>query len=146
MKSDYEIKRDQELKDWLQPKKKGLPTAFVILFLFGGYIIGSTLIGIYNAHKLYENVPFFYKYFNVFIGCFYVLLSITSIKYAFESLLVGFVIYIGIILWSAMIDITSLYKGILVKILVIPGFIYALSDSRKEKRKSNEVLDEEIRI
>jgi len=146
MKSDYEINRDKELKDWLQPKKKGLPTAFVVLFLFGAYIIGSTLISIYHDSKLYEDLPFFYKYFNVFIGCFYVLLSITSLKYAFESLLVGFVIYIGIILWSAMIDITSLYKGILVKILVIPAFIYGISDSRKEKRNSNEVLDEEIRI
>jgi hypothetical protein len=115
----------------------------IALFVIGGLYI---LTGFLEAYVLPNN-DILYGYIDWGIAAAFIGLGIWSYKKPALALTIGLIFYIAIILLLAAIDASTIFEGIIWKILIITYLIYAISTARKEgdpnpNKSSDELLDQ----
>jgi len=122
----HQIEKKQQL---LIDQKKAINKARIILFILAGI---NFVFGIILGQFVYHSVA-------VIISCviaalLYFLLGLWSRKQPFPAILTGLIIYIFFIIISAFSDPTTIYQGILWKVLIISGFIYGYQGAKDSKK------------
>jgi len=123
------VKKKEEL---LESKKKAITKARVLLYVLAGL---NLIIGLILGLFVSVNIP-------VLIACgigaiIYLLLGAWSENQPFPAILSGFFVYLVFNIMSAFADPNTIYKGLILKILIITWFVYGFKgaiDSRKLER------------
>lgn len=118
---------------------KAINKGRIALFIIGGlYVILGAIEGfVMPGHDiLYGAIDWVIA--GLFIG-----LAVLSYQHAYLSLLIGFCLYIGLMLLFAFIDPSTVFKGIIWKGLIIYYLIISIKTAR-ENQHQEEVFSEDL--
>ena len=118
--SDYNVKRFA-LDDAMKAAKKGTTTLFVL----------SGLIFIGNVVFYAITKELAYLIAGIIVPVLFILLAFWSKTKPFTALVVAIVFYVTIILADAFADPATIYKGIIVKIIVITSLVRSIRSARE---------------
>jgi hypothetical protein len=118
----------------LSDKKSAVKKAKNILFILAGL---NLVIGLFLGLIIQLNVP-------VLINCIvmaiiYFSLGLWCRKHPFPAILSGFFVYIVVMVIGGIIDPHTIYKGIILKVIIISGFIYGFKGVNDAKKLEDEV-------
>jgi hypothetical protein len=120
----------------LADHKKAVDKARNILFVLAGiFPLFGLIIGALSDMDLFVIVS------NFIVGGIYLGLGFWAKKNPFPAILTGFCLYITIMVISAVVDPTSIVKGIIMKVIIIGGFYYGYKGV-----KEAEALEEELAV
>lgn len=86
------------------------------------YVLAG-LIFIFGLIQGFANDDFGTMIVNLCISLLYLILAAWANKNPFGAILTAFIIYVSLILVNAVIEPTTLFSGIIMKVIVIGGFI-----------------------
>ena len=121
-------------KNLFKDKKKAIKKARNILFILAG--LNFVFAIIFGLLKTDTNLTIF---FSCLIGAIiYFALGMWSQIQPFPAILSGFFVYIVTQVLSAIADPTTIYQGLLWKVIIISGFVYGykgVKDSQKLEKE-----------
>jgi ribosomal protein L37E len=112
----WKIKNKEQL---LIDKKKSVRKATNILFILAGL---NLIIGIIMGLLVEVNILVLIA--SIVSAAIYLGLGLWSLKQPFPAILSGFFIYIVFNVLNAIVDPTTIYQGLLWKIIIISSFVY----------------------
>lgn len=123
--------------------KKKLNNAKIALFVVGGLTIVVNLIMV-NTMPEYKGLPFLWKYADVGFWFIFIGLGFLVNKYPYYSILAGLIAYIVINVLSAVIDPTSIAKGVIMKVIIVMTLVKGLKEAKdvKEEIDRGDLLDQ----
>lgn len=127
----WKIKNKEQL---LVDKKKSVRKATNILYILAGL---NLVIGLILGLVVMVNVAVLIA--SLISAAIYLSLGLWSRKQPFPAILSGFFIYIAFNVLNAVIDPTTLYQGILWKVLIISSFIYGYKGVKDAKKIEEEL-------
>lgn len=77
---------------------------------------------------------------NVIIACAYLGLGIWSVKNPFAAILSGFFLYVTLIVINVIVDPMSILQGLIIKILIITGFVYGYKEVKNAEALEAELI------
>ena len=101
--------------------------ARIILFIIAAFTFIQSLLIYFNDSDAFLLI------INLFISCVYAGLGFWATKKAFAAIFIGGIVYISIILFSAFMDPTTIFKGIIFKVIFLVAFVKAAYGSYKYK-------------
>ncbi len=121
-------------KKLLEDQRKAINKARNILYILAGL---NLLLGILMGIVLMKDA-------SVFIACVicaivYALLGLWSTKNPFPAILTGFFFFIVIITLNAIVDPSTIMKGIIWKGIIIYGFVYGYKGVKKAEELEKEL-------
>lgn len=140
----WKIKNKEQL---LLEKKRSVKKATTILYVLA---VINLVFGIILG--LLVEINILVLIVSVVVAGIYLALGLWSVKQPFPAILSGFFVYISFNVINAVADPTTIYQGIIWKILIISSFIYgykAVKDSQKieaelEIAKNSKNINSEI--
>jgi hypothetical protein len=133
------VYHEQQKKNSLRADtKKGINRGRYALFIVGGLYL---IIGYYEAFMMFGHQLAF-GFVDWAIAAIFIGLGVWSYRKASLALIIGLIVYVGLIVLIAAFDPSTLVKGIIWKILIISALVTSIgtarSDEAKEKLESNE--------
>ncbi len=133
--------RDMNLKERLLfDKKNAIRKAQTILYVLA--ILNPALS--FFLYLAVDGASFIIFVSGIIMGLIYFILVLWSKKNPFTAILCGFFFYITMIAINAIIIPSSLFSGIIIKIIIIGGFIYGFKgakDAEKLEKELKEIKD-----
>ena len=145
---------DEQKKDWdinryvLQAKldiaKKRIRSAGIWLYVLAGIaILVGLVIGFLMppsvAHNLSGTSPAVFGIIYVTMGLMYLGLGLLSRKRPFAALLIALIVYITIILMSAIASPVSIFSGIIFKVLIIIALVRGVMSGYEAEKLKKEL-------
>ncbi|MFT5858093.1 MAG: hypothetical protein ACI865_000177 [Flavobacteriaceae bacterium] len=125
------VNQDRQVESRKDETTQSINKGRTALFVIGGVY---TFLGFYEAfYILYHQLIFGiidWALAAIFIG-----LAIWSYQKASLALIIGLIVYVGLIVLLAAVDPTTVFKGIIWKALVIYYLIYSIKTARTEEAK-----------
>lgn len=123
-------------KSLLEDQKRAIRKSRNILFALAGLnIIFAVVFGVLIENDIATLI------IQLMVGGIYLGLGFWCMKKPFPAILSGFFVYIVFIVMNGIADPTTLYKGLLWKVIIISAFIYgykaALQSAKLEKELEN---------
>lgn len=139
-KSTESIVLEKELK-MQEEVNKALRLARNSLFVVGGILIVVNLFQVTVGSTDYTGVPFYYLYLDIFIGLIFLGLGYAAFKYPLPSLLIGLLLYVGIIVLNLVIDPSSMASGVIMKIAITYYLIKGVKNAKDAETKRSSYVD-----
>lgn len=127
----------QRQKMELEKGEKAVKTARIMLYVLSGlnFIIGLVFFAYFQTELIILLA-------GLFGALIYFGLAVWCRTNPFPAILSGFFVYLIFIALNAIGDPGTIYKGILIKILIILGFIYGLKGAKDSERIKKEFKSE----
>jgi hypothetical protein len=123
-------------------KKKTISKARIALFLIGGLYV---IVGFLEAYVL-PGHELLYGIIDWVVAGIFIGLGVWSYKAPVPSLITGLVVYVAIMLLLAVIDVSTLFRGVIWKVAIIYYLIHGIKTAREEaklvKKSNADLLDE----
>jgi hypothetical protein len=118
----------------LADQKKAVNKARIVLYVLAGL---NLLYGIVYCLVINESIPILMVCI-IFSGT-YLGLGLWSRKQAFPAILTGFLLYVSMLVISAILDPGTISGGAFFKLLIIVGFIYGFKGAKDSKKIEKEL-------
>jgi peptidoglycan/LPS O-acetylase OafA/YrhL len=122
----------------MQGYDKHIRQARTAIFVAAGVLAINLLILSFTVPDSYEYLWIDISIWGAFIAGF-IILGIWTKKKPYTAIISALILYVVFIVLNALVDITTLYKGIILKVIIIVLLIKGLGDARQAQRMQEQM-------
>jgi len=108
------------------------------IFIAAGILALNVIILAASVPDYYEYIWIDFLVWGIFIAGF-IALGLWTKKKPYSAIIGALILYALFIILNAVIDINSIYKGILFKIMIIVFLVKGINDAREAQRMQDEI-------
>ena len=108
------------------------------IFIAAGVLLLNVIILAANAPYSYEYLWLDFVIWGAFIASF-IVLGIWTKKKPYSAIVGALILYAVFTILNAAIDITTIYKGIILKIVIIVLLVKGINDAREAQRIQDQI-------